>query len=538
MTPPWLDRPAGRGPTLVLGLLILTAPAWLMAERFGNIAEPLGNFRLIGDDFAYLNESRTRRALFDHLWTPHNSHVVPLFRIGTYLLCQVAGRLARLPDVNGAASYGILILVMLAAGRFVAREARDRALGLAASATLGISSVIEPSATWYSAGQTLWAALGILAMLLMLQGWRRSGGGWRLALAVASALAAAACWSGGYLAGPSGFVYLWADGRSRCRKAAVLPLLASGLAGVLALVMAGPRILKADDPAAARAGIAGRLIGGIQNSGQAIPEVLVLHNLGLEARTTPAQGAILCLGLAASWIATRRSWPNPLEAIGAILIVAGFGLAFTFRGYLSYENLRQLQWYDTIPDIGAVLAGAGWWSGLRPVAAGSIRRLSRRGLILNAGLVLVLLGLHAPRIERRLIADGPPLTRAEIEPRELFPIPWLQRLRAVYFLGDEAGRQRRALARLDRAEAIARDLGFGRAAIRRAFGRVLVPGWPPQIADADALDLLDLPEHGPVLDPRPIRAALAPWLAPEPERRPEWLRPADPWPPPSENGGG
>lgn len=532
MTPDWLGRPTGRGPTLILGLVILLAPGWLMAERFGNLARPLGTYALIGDDFAYLAESRTNRALLDHLWTPHNAHVVPLFRVGTHLLCRAAGRLATLPEALGAASYGALVLAMLAVGRFVAREAQDRALGLAASAILGISSILEPSTTWYSAGQTLWASVLILGMLLALQGWRAGGGPWPLGLAFAAALAAPACWSGGYVAGPAGAIYLWTGGRSRERKAAVLPLLGTGLAGAIALAMAGPQFLKAADPAAGRAGPATRLVRGLLHTGQAIPEVLVGQNLGLDVPTTPVQGAVLSLGLAAAWVATRRSWPNPMEATGATLILTGFGLAFAFRGYLGYDSLRPLQWYNTIPDVGAVLAASGWWSGLAMAPAKGFRRLSRRGLIICTGLVAVLLGLHAPRVERRLIAEGPPLTTAEREPRNLFPIPVLQRLRAVYFLMEDAGRQRRALARLDRAEAIGRQLGIGRAAIRRTFGRVVVPGWPSLIAEEDAIDLLDLPEVGPFDDPRRTRASLGPLFAHEPAHRPEWLRPTDPWPPP------
>jgi hypothetical protein len=72
---------------------------------------------------------------------------------------------------------------------------------------------------------------------------------------------------------------------------------------------------------------------------------------------------------------------------------------------------------------------------------------------------------------------------------------------------------------------------IGRKAIRSTFGRLVVPGWPIQVKDLDAIDLLALPEDDVETDPIRIRAALRPFLFLEPEQRPYWIPAKEPWPP-------
>src|SRR5207244_317987 len=127
--------------------------------------------------------------------------------------------------------------VGLAGGHVVAREAPRTRTGLAAMVLVGLSTVMEPAVVWYSAGQALWAGLGILGMLAALQAWRESGGAGMLAIGAVGAVVAAGFWSGGYAAGPVGLIYLWTDGRSRCRRAAAVPMLAVAVAGLAALAL-------------------------------------------------------------------------------------------------------------------------------------------------------------------------------------------------------------------------------------------------------------------------------------------------------------
>jgi hypothetical protein len=505
-----------------MALTILAAPTWLMADLFTN-------FRLRGDDFPYLAESRSAAAVTANVWMPHNAHVVPLFRLLTYGLIFAASKLEHIPMMLEYASAGVFILVIAAMGLLVSRESRNRALGLAAMAFGGITTVMLPAATWYSASQTLWAGLGIVLMLLFLQSWRARGGLWRLGLAGLLAFASPAFWSGGYAAGPVGFCYLWFDGRLRCRKASAIPFVATILAAILGIAVVRQAKL-ASDPAQPPTtfGFASILVG-VSHTSQAIPEALVANNLGIELVTTPSQSAVFCLAAAAVWAWTRgRARPTSLEAAGAVLVGTVYLMAYTFRSQYEFENLRDLGWYHALPQIGAALFAAGWWSVCRPASQQASSPPSWNALCAVALLALTMLALHAPRAQRLFEQTVYPMSPSEL--RKL-PIPSLQRMRALYLASVTEVRQRRALTRFDHAEQIARRLRIGRSAIRRSFGQAEFPSWPPQVVHPDAFDLLDLPEDGTTNDPALIRASLAVYFQPEPEERPDWLDRGEPWPP-------
>jgi hypothetical protein len=379
---------------------------------------------------------------------------------------------------------------------------------------------MEPAASWYSAGQALWAGLCVPVMLIALAAWREQGGAWRLVIACVFALAAPACWAGGLVAGPTGSAYLLADSRPRSRRMAWVPLAAS----LVAMLVLGGNLSRRDGD---WQGIS--LSRGLTHTAQAIPEALLLQNLGVDVATTPAQGTVLCIGLAALWAWSRGGVrPGPLEAAGATIVIGCYIMAYSFRGQYSFENLRDLGWYHAIPQIGAVLFAAGWWNACRGGAARNTKRPSWRALLVVAGLAALLLALHVPRALRIFLGSVYPLTASE---QKKLPIPTLQRLRAIYIVSETCERQRRALARLDRAEQVARRLGVGRREIRASLGRVLVPDWPDQVVEHDALDLLDLPDSGRRVDAARVHAAFAPLLALEPERRPDWISPSEPWPP-------
>ena len=86
------------------------------------------------------------------------------------------------------------------------------------------------------------------------------------------------------------------------------------------------------------------------------------------------------------------------------------------------------------------------------------------------------------------------------------------------------------LARLDRVEQIALREGIDKAAIRRVFGRVLVPGIPAKHT-SDAASLLRIPEDETSQIPALVKKALGNWYREEPLTRPPWLNPSEPWPP-------
>src|SRR5262249_53362683 len=155
--------------------------------------------------------------------------------------------------------------------------------------------------------------------------------------------------------------------------------------------------------------------------------------------------------------------PNALEATGFTLVIISFLMVYTFRGDLHFDFLRAYGWYDAIPQVGAVLFVAGWWTALRTPLRPK-RPLTSRGLVSVAGLAVVLLVLNVPRADRIFVGW------AGLSGRES------GRHEALAVASRRAEHQRSFLARLDRAEQIAAREGIGRRAIRAVFGRVIGPG--------------------------------------------------------------
>jgi hypothetical protein len=434
--------------------------------------------------------------------------------------------------------------VMLLMGRLVARETGRTGLGLAAMAAMGTTSVIAPSACWYSAGQTLWAGFGILASLWYAHCWRRSRSFAALALTAVSAMLAGWFWTIGHIAGPAAAVYLWLDGRPKWRWGALAPLAGSALAIALGTFLGGHKIDSTVSFHGRTTREAARPVEGFLHTAQAIPENLILGNLGLTTKTTQTQGLTITLILAGVWFLQRfrqgglRAF-NPLECTGAAVVLGSYLVEWTVRGYLPFRLLRTVNmagivpWYNTVPQIGAVLFLAGWLAGPRgteskPALLRPFGPLSRLGALGIFGFLLVMIVLNRPRIDVLWRGSVPELLPVE---QKQFPIVTMQSMRATTLLFDRAQWQRRHLRRLDQAQAVASRLGIGRDAVHSAFGRLDMPDLPEVY---DAAGLLDLPEHGRPVDPDVVRRALQLYVFKEPEPRPFWLPASEPWPPPPE----
>ena len=503
----------------------LALPAFL--ER-----ESLRTFSIQGDDFVYFAGSRTFADLSAQLFKPHNAHVVPLFRLWTYALTLLAGSITNWPAAALAASYLTMVGAILGVGHVVAWETRRLSWALAAMIGVALSTTLMPTVAWYSAGQALLAGVVGVHAIAAFQFWRWTGRRFWVVLGVLGTLAAPWIWSGGYVFGPAGFVYLWLDGRKVAKRAAWLPLAASVLMLMLSVAIAGLGVFRGEAAKPGEAKRSADLVAGAFHTCQAIPEVLVAARFGLDAVTTPLQGVALCAMLAAAWAWSRggKVRPNPLEGAGALLVVGGFGLAYTFRGSYSFDSLRGIYWYQAIPELGGFLFLAGWALALRDVPAlpGMYRRPSRIDTLLLIGLTVLTLTAQWPRAGRAFLIEIPPMTESE---RRQFPIPELVQLRARYLASERVERQGRFLSRLDRAEAIARVEKLSRATLRAEFGRVLGPGMPQAVPDLDAVSLLALPESGGAPMRPAIRQSFAPLFTPEPVQRPAWLTKGEAWNP-------
>ncbi|MGZ3381976.1 MAG: hypothetical protein ACXVBB_17165, partial [Isosphaeraceae bacterium] len=85
-----------------------------------------------------------------------------------------------------------------------------------------------------------------------------------------------------------------------------------------------------------------------------------------DAATSAFQAAVILGIVAGLWYASRgrTGRATPLEAAGAATFVCSALLAYLFRGNLPFSSLRPVGWYYAIPQVGAVLFAAGWWSAL------------------------------------------------------------------------------------------------------------------------------------------------------------------------------
>jgi hypothetical protein len=510
-----LDRPAGRVAAIVAAFLVCAGPAILYYKPYDRIyVDPIGDYRLYSDDFAYIAASRTFPRTIKHLFTPHNTHISPTWRLTTWALIASAGKLSRIPDVLGIATYSMLVALMLLTGRLIARETKNSALGLASACMIGVTSLQFTAGTWYSAGQTLWAGFGIIGVLWYLQAWRRSPKVIYLIAAFVTTWIAGGFWSIGHASGPVGAVYLFCDGRPRCKKASIVPLLGSIAAAAVFLGLGAHQIDASISTSGRSAADATNPIVGIWHTLRAFPEHLILQNLGLEAAVGPIRGLIFTLAFFLIWAWTRRAAlrPTALEAAGFTLIFLSYFVELSFRGYLPFSSLRgYVPWYDAIPHLGFVLLIAGWFAAVHPATFQKNAKIfTNKCLLFVIMLECSLLLIHRTRCDELFVKSLPYLTEPE---RKALPVLSLRRLRASYLLQDRATSQRRHLERYEKAEAIARKLGIGLDSIHKALGR----GSIPEIPDAyDSFEMLDVPETGKQVDSAIVREALGSWLEYQP----------------------
>jgi hypothetical protein len=421
-------------------------------------------------------------------------------------------------------------------------------------AATGFSGVLGPAVLWYSASQALLTGVVILAMLVSLQEWRIRGGPWRLLLGVVASAAAPLFWTAGYIGGLVGMAYLAADRRPACRRASLVPVLGTAVTAVAVWLHKGRHLvdnLPSNNPILSLTSVARSLV----NTFQAIPEVLVFGNLGLLAPVSRGQGLVLSTLLLAAWIGTRRSprlvasptttlpanqrlhrpairqfprWfarlampiPNPLEAAGLTLILAGFGIVFLGRGTFGFESLRSLGWYHAIPQLGAVLFGAGWWMGrIDSPPPRCLRVPSGQALLSVAGVSIILLTLQAPRVDQivhRFDGLAAPFgvvdttTHRLVGSADSLGAPWIN-------ISERALRQARFLEHLDQLERFCQDRGISRNDLRSAIAGRHFSEWPTDVQEVVPADLLILPAQENA-NPRDARQAVDRFLSEEFER--------------------
>ena len=299
-----------------------------------------------------------------------------------------AGRLARSSaGVLGWAAYATLLLAMAAAGHLVAWETGRPATGLAAMAAVGFIERAGAGVPLVLGEPGAGGRHDDSGHAGCAPGLAGRGSWWLLGLGLAGGDRGSSVLVGRL------HCRLGRHGLSLGRRPAVLPsprrpfpwsprwrpaLLVWGVAGQ-AIARRLHLAVRPLGPAHGSPGLRSA------HTAQAVCEALIFNNLGLDAATTAAQAIVLCALLAGVWAWSRRRFDraaradvrriNPLEAAGAVLVVARFGMVFAVRGTeTTFENLRALGWYDAIPQLGrscsSPAGGRAVSTRLRPVDRG------------------------------------------------------------------------------------------------------------------------------------------------------------------------
>ena len=336
------------------------------------------------------------------------------------------------------------------------------------------------------------------------------------------------------MAGPVAAVYLWLDGRRRCRLAAAVPLCAVGPGAARPWPWAGGRstaLSASTDGRPARRHV--RLRACCMRPRRS-PKTWSWATSGSKAKTTPAQGVMISLILLGLWAFHRGRDQGILRVQPAGMRRGGLG-AGKLPGRVDRSRLLAVSFpQNNQPGNDRAM--------VRRRAADRGRSVRRR-LVLRPALARQPTGRAAtdrspkpsggnrghrfdggpagaePSPGRSALAKlGAPAVATQEEKK--FPTLALQSLRAHWLLLDRADWQRRHLRRLDQAQEVAARLGIGRDGIRAVLGRLDMPELPDVY---DAAGLLDLPGRGRLTDRDTIRRALAPYVFRESEPRPPWL---------------
>src|SRR5205807_6197842 len=105
---------------------------------------------LLYDDFQLLTASYSWDLTRQNLWQPHNEHVMPLGRLSTWLLVQVAARPAALPTLAALQGPMAVLVGMGLICWFAGREFGNPRYGLVAMALFGLTTQYREAVRWFS----------------------------------------------------------------------------------------------------------------------------------------------------------------------------------------------------------------------------------------------------------------------------------------------------------------------------------------------------------------------------------------------------
>jgi hypothetical protein len=401
----------------------LVLPACACAAALCLHAYPLTHPILVDDDIQIVAASWTWKATWTNLWVPSNEHAMPLGRLSTWALVQLAGRPSLLPSVTAMQGPLALLLAMGLVYVFVSHELGHRFYGLAAMIGFGVTSVYQQAIVWFAASFSVLALDIFLLTLIAAQHWRHISAaeiaaegtnrlvwmrrhGWLLLTVIGAALAPA-WFASGILAGPMACVYLLPQNAAdrpawRGWLCALVPLAGTMLFLALSLPLTLDHIMHLEHYDGRTALESFDLLTGLEYTGRSVVENLALGAIGISAINCPRWLVPPCLaallGAAILWWKAVGKTPasRRLLLLGVALVLASYWLVYSARAGWPYEGeMNQPVWgrYHLLPQLGLVLFLA---AGL-PRFVGRNSFLSHRPVRLLAAFLGILFLIHLPR---------------------------------------------------------------------------------------------------------------------------------------------
>ncbi len=451
---------------------------------------PLLRPALFDDDFLLLLKSWTWPAAWQNLWLPHNEHALPLARVSTAALVDLAGgRLTELPLLAAWQGPLAVVLGMVLVCLFVAREMGHVFYGLAAMILFGISQKYNEAVFWYTASFMLLAVDTTLLALLAAQRWRQTEGPGQLILC-AVWCGVAPCWfAGGILAGPLCALYLLpcrlrlsevgAKSQAAMLSRAAVPLFGTAAFLALSLTFAGSKIVHAEHHGAHSTLQALSPGKGLLLTLRALVDNLVLPVY--PATGQPASPVVLVVALIAfvlvGWYWWRVAVHHRLMLLGLAFIFLNYLLVYSARAegwaYFNPGGVQMIDWsrYHLPPFLGLVFFLCG---GL-PSRQGTLFTLAPDGLTWRQAAALALFAVL-------LLAAQLPAT-----------------VRGHQTTNPDPAAQAACLRRIEETDERCREHHIDAATARAALGAPLVI---PQCDKPPLIDGWDLLRGSP--EPRPM----------------------------------
>jgi hypothetical protein len=350
---------------------VIAVAATLLVNVPG-IAHPL----LLIDDFQILVGSWTWHDAWSNLWLPQNEHSMPLGRLSTWLLAQLARKPTHLPLVLALQGPLAVVAAALLAYLLVRRETGRRLPALLAMLLLGVNTHYQNAVNWFSASFAVLALDTLLLGVLAAQRWRQTGRYGALALSALWCALAPGWFATGVLAGPLCTLYLLAPPSAPAGaapagpwwrrlapsgagwRAALVPCLGTLVSLAVTLPLNGRRILSL--PRVEVEATAWQTFDpwvGLGYTLRAMVDDLVPGAAGFGELTSPiwVVAAVWVLFAAAGVWLWLRAAHRPLLLFGLGLIVGGYWLVYSGRAYFDYKGMHHWGRYQLLPHLGLVL---------------------------------------------------------------------------------------------------------------------------------------------------------------------------------------